>query len=138
MTDEIEYDPESMPLGLKVVGGLLWFQAVANLVVTIAVSAEVVEGVGRGRDDVEDVLPGLVVALVAFLMVAVLVVCALGISWRKRWVRTTIIVFQAVNLVAGVVAVFTADPVYALIGVGLAAVVLLMLNRRDVEAWFDL
>ncbi|PSL51995.1 hypothetical protein B0I31_11671 [Saccharothrix carnea] len=138
MTDEIEYRQESMPLGLKVVRGLLWFQAVSNFVATIALTAEVVEGAGRGRDEVADVLPGLVGALVAFLMVAVLTVCALGISWRTRRVRTTIIVFQAVNLVAGVVAVFTSDPVYALIGVGLAALILVLINRRDVEAWFDL
>ncbi|MFD1147044.1 hypothetical protein [Saccharothrix hoggarensis] len=134
---EEEVRQRSMPGVVKLVLVVLWFQGVANLFAAFVMATEIISDVDHGRDSFIHIAPSFLTGSVALVLAVLLILCAVRAPRRHRWVRTTVIVIQTVNLVAGVPALFIADPVPALIGMGLAATVLVLLAKSEAQTWFD-
>lgn len=110
---------------------ILYIQGVLTLLVTLFVLMVVVARAQHGQR-----VPGFGYAvLVEGLVVGVLVlVCAVLIGSGRSWVRPLVMVLEVLAIVAGVVNLLS-GAFQAVIGIGLAITVMILMWRPEVTAW---
>jgi hypothetical protein len=133
MTEEVRNRPLEMPRQLKFVRGFLWLQAVLNILVSALVTSLAINELDHGNEEAG--LP-LVLALLGFVVAAVLIASAVRISRGAPWVRTAIIVVEGLTVVIAVIGLLTGGPITQLIGMGIAIGIIVTLNKPEERAWF--
>jgi hypothetical protein len=132
MMEEIVQLRPSMPRKLKVVRGLVWFQAVANAAAGVLL---VVDAIGRNNHGQKVDGMGTTVAFVSFVVSAILVACALRASHRSPWVRTVIVIMEVLTALGGAILLFSGGW-GAVLGIGMALWMILAVNSLQGLEWF--
>ncbi|WP_370942471.1 hypothetical protein AB5J62_25560 [Amycolatopsis sp. cg5] len=123
----------TMPKPLKNVRILLWFQAVANILVGVLVTMVALNALDHGDEDAA--LP-LAIGIISLIIAVVLAVCAVMLSRRAAWVRTTVMALEGISVLSGVIGLVTGGAVTLLIGIAIAIGILVSLSNPEVKAWF--
>ncbi|WP_197321114.1 hypothetical protein [Saccharomonospora sp. NB11] len=122
-----------MPLALKLVLGVLFFQALINTAGGVFMFVLAAEDVDHGRE-----VPSLVYVLagVSVFLGLTLLVCAVLLIRRVLAARPVVAGIEVLGVANGLLGLVLGAPEY-LAGLGLAMLVLMHLFRREVTEWLD-
>jgi hypothetical protein len=122
-----------MPLALKLVLGVLFFQALINTAGGVFMFVLSAEDVDHGRE-----VPSLVYVLagVSVFLGLTLLVCAVLLIRRVLAARPVVAGIEVLGVANGLLGLVLGAPEY-LAGLGLAMLVLMHLFRREVTEWLD-
>ncbi|WP_410659792.1 hypothetical protein [Amycolatopsis sp. lyj-112] len=133
MTEEVRNRPLEMSRRLKFVRGFLWFQAIINILVSGLVTAVAMNELDHGN---EEAGLALVLALLGFVVAAVLIASAVRISSGAPWARVAIIVVETLNVVIAVIGLINSEQITHLIAMGISIGIIVTLNNPEDRAWF--
>ncbi|OXM42192.1 hypothetical protein [Amycolatopsis alba] len=133
MTEEVRNKAREMPRQLKTVRVFLWIQAVFNLLASVLVTALAINELDHGN---EEAGLALALAILGFVVSAVLIACAIRISRGSAWVRPTVIGVEGLSVVLAVIGLISGGAITQLIGMGIAIGIIIVLNKPEERAWF--
>ncbi|WP_181777519.1 hypothetical protein [Amycolatopsis pittospori] len=133
MTEDVRNKPLEMPRQLKFIRVFLWIQAVLNVLVSALVTSLAINELDHGN---EEAGLALALALLGFVVAAVLIACAIRISRGSAWVRPTIITVEGLTVIIAVIGLINGGPITQLIGMGIAIGIIITLNKPEERAWF--
>ncbi|WP_410602808.1 hypothetical protein [Amycolatopsis sp. lyj-90] len=133
MIEEVRNRPLEMPRQLRFVRGFLWLQAVLNVLVSTLLTFLSINELDHGNEEAGLLLA---LAILGFVVSAVLIACAVRISHGSAWVRPTVMGVEGLSVVLGAISLFSGGAITQLIGIGIAIGVIVVLNKPEERAWF--
>ncbi|GAA2240826.1 MULTISPECIES: hypothetical protein [Kitasatospora] len=126
-----------MPRGLKIATGVIWFQAVVNLLVgwVLFSSAATFDEHGVGERYGSGLLR--TIGVVSVVIGLLLAVCGVLVVRRAAWVRPTVIGLEAVGILSSLIALFSGGAMPSLVGIAVGAAVIRQFASADAAAWFN-
>ena len=124
---------QTMPRNLKFALVGVWFQAVVNLGLGFFFLALVNDAVEHGQEEGTAFVR--FIAYISIVIGALLAACGIAAPRRQGWVRTTVLVIEAISLVSGVIGLFSGQ-LSSVLGIVLAIVIGKEFLSDSGRAWF--
>lgn len=128
-----EYDPYSMPRGIRLALVVTWLQTALNLLGGIYVVLGAIDLADHGRDGSGYIM---IIGVLVLALAITLGVSSFFAGGGFAWSRVVILVFESLAAIGTLVQFLTTLDPFAAIGFGLAVLVIGQFLSRPARQWF--